>query len=192
MDKVEFDRQVNLAKQEAIRAIQVEAEAIKSKAHEAGFAAGLKKSEDQAAQRHAELFKQVEQLGQRLLAQCKQDQLILETEAAAIAFEVLCKLASQRLLQPDAIDAMVREALGHVNQRGILAVRLNGDDLAMLQQYGDRSTVSALPLQWLADDTLPRGGCVVETTLGELDARLDHQLEQLAKVLRTSVRGDKQ
>lgn len=191
LDKAEFDRQVNLAKQEAIKAVQAEAEAIKSKAHEAGFAAGLKQATDQVAQGQAELSKQLEQLGQRLLAQCKQDQSALETEAAAIAFEVLCKLASHRLLQPDAINAMVREAMTHVSQRGILAVRLHSTDLAKLQEYDDQDAVSTLPMKWVTDDTLPRGGCVIETTLGELDARLDHQLEQLAMVLRACAKGDK-
>jgi flagellar biosynthesis/type III secretory pathway protein FliH len=41
-------------------------------------------------------------------------------------------------------------------------------------------------IQWLADERIETGGCIVETAMGELDARLDVLLKRTADALRAA------
>ncbi|MGC7940560.1 FliH/SctL family protein [Pandoraea pneumonica] len=55
---------------------------------------------------------------------------------------------------------------------------MHPDDLGWL-----RETSTAGDPQWVGDDSVMLGGCIVETDAGTLDARLEAQLEAVARAL---------
>jgi len=66
-----------------------------------------------------------------------------------------------------------------------VVVRLHPDDAAILERAAPDVAARAGRASFTvkADASIERGGCVVETDLGELDARIDVQLDALARAL---------
>ncbi len=108
-----------------------------------------------------------------------------EEIAVAIAFEAICKILGKTMATEQGIQAAVRQAASHVLSSEQLVVRLHPDDLATLRAAGDLDSVSSsgIPLSWVADQSIGLGGCVLDTDGGELDARLETQLDRLRAAL---------
>jgi flagellar assembly protein FliH len=72
---------------------------------------------------------------------------------------------------------MVHEAMSEVRSKDGVVLRVSPREHAALQaQLGAE-------LEVLADERVAAGGCLIETTGGTLDARLDIQLRRLADTL---------
>lgn len=76
----------------------------------------------------------------------------------------------------DAVMGSVREALKAVAAAGEIVVKINPKDAATLNQYkpelaryGDG--VKGVTIE--VDDSISKGGCVIETNYGEVDATID-------------------
>jgi flagellar biosynthesis/type III secretory pathway protein FliH len=100
-----------------------------------------------------------------------------EPEIIRLAVQIAEKiLARQLTLTPDAVADVVRSALQKVRARKSIVVRVHPEDVAL---------VTGLPatVKVRADEGVARGGCVVETELGTLDARLASQLAAIERAL---------
>ena len=70
---------------------------------------------------------------------------------------------------------------------GSVVLRVHPDDLAAVEQTRpnwSQRLASAADVRVVADDSVGRHGCVVETPVGRLDARLQTQLDALERALR--------
>ena len=109
----------------------------------------------------------------------------LEEMAVAIAFEAVCKLMGSAAHTPQGIRALVDAAAQHALYSERVAVRLHPRDLAMLEDAGalDKVLASGAAVAWSADQSIALGGCILDTGHGDLDARLETQLERLRATL---------
>jgi flagellar assembly protein FliH len=85
--------------------------------------------------------------------------------------------------EPERILDLIREVvqLDGASQ-GILKIRLNPADIELVEQFLERDpTVSHWRLQ--ADMGIDRGGCIVETGLGNIDATLQTRWQRVASTL---------
>jgi flagellar assembly protein FliH len=132
----------------------------------------------------------VEQLA-ALLVQAR-----LEAKAAAL---VLARRMAEKIVgHAVAVDAEVmrdiaRRALATVGLgRSEVRLRVHPEDLSALQggrDGGGAALGATTDLSLVADASIGRGGCIVETATGRLDARLDVQLDALEQVLRRAGRS---
>ncbi len=76
--------------------------------------------------------------------------------------------------EPERVRTLVREATDRVRRATRVRVRVSPLDAAQLLE---------LDAEVVEDDSITRGGCVVETELGDVDARLEVRLEALARAL---------
>lgn len=97
------------------------------------------------------------------------------------------KLIGQEMkLHPDAIVGVVRGALADARQQREVIVRVHPTDAEALQRNKNRlleALARANTVEIREDATVTRGGCVVVTELGTIDASLERQLDALAAVL---------
>lgn len=103
------------------------------------------------------------------------------------AFEIAARIVRVELVsRPEAIVPLVREALERAASAERIVVRLSPRDHAFLREHETKLPEAAgLPgLRLRADSSLSPGGLVVETEEGNLDARLETQLERIAEALR--------
>lgn len=87
---------------------------------------------------------------------------------------------------PEVVLNTVKAALEHVMDREKLIIRVNPDDLNSLKGYRQQllSVVNGLEgLEIKEDARIARGGCVVETNSGTIDARLEAQLAEIHRAL---------
>jgi flagellar biosynthesis/type III secretory pathway protein FliH len=108
--------------------------------------------------------------------------------ALAVAARMAEKIVGRAVqLDPKIMAAIAAEALEACRTRaGVVQLRVHPDDLAALEParaaLGDRLGGEAT-LELVADEGVGRHGCVVDTSVGRVDARLATQVEALRRAL---------
>lgn len=118
-------------------------------------------------------------------------QVTRECEGAmvALALEIAGKLVADLPLSSEMVEAAVREALANVEQQGRLTVSLNPMDFELLQQANAPILLTDVGGERLCFQTSPkvsRGGCLVQTNFGVVDARRETKFEALKQSLASS------
>jgi flagellar assembly protein FliH len=115
-------------------------------------------------------------------------QLVRESEQALIdlALEVAQKIVAGIPISQEMIEGTVREAVAQIEQNTEIAVQLNPEDLALLKKH-DSPIFNGLPnaetLRFNASGDVTRGGCIIHTRFGLIDARRETKIAQLRKSL---------
>lgn len=123
--------------------------------------------------------------GAAQLAQMESD-LVRQAEGQVLelALEIAAKVLMQEIRADRyEIDPIVKEALRHAPTRREVVVRLHPDDLARCGQ-GSSPPAESGDVQLVADPSVPRAGCVVETPEGVVESALDAHLATLGEALR--------
>jgi flagellar assembly protein FliH len=113
---------------------------------------------------------------------------VKETEGALIelAMEAAKKIVANAPISRDAVEAVVREAIGQLEDKAEITVQLHPDDLALLRKHKS-PILDSLPdtdsLRFTTSSEVTRGGCLIHTRFGLLDARRETKLEQLRQSL---------
>jgi flagellar assembly protein FliH len=115
-------------------------------------------------------------------------QLTRETEKALIelALEAARKVMAGMPIEPKMVEAVVREAVNQVEDTTEISIQLHPDDLALLRKHQSpilQGLPETGPLRFTHSSEVTRGGCVVHTRFGLLDARRETKLEQLRQSL---------
>jgi flagellar biosynthesis/type III secretory pathway protein FliH len=113
-----------------------------------------------------------------------------ELELRALAVRIAERILRRQLsLEPERVVDIARGALEDARSRHEMVLRVHPDDVSAIERDKPgllaRLSVSAHVLV-RADDAIERGGCIVETDVGTVDARLATQLAALRKVLEES------
>jgi flagellar assembly protein FliH len=84
------------------------------------------------------------------------------------------------------IEAAIQEALSHVEEACDLTIRLHADDLKLLKRANSPlllGTARGGKTVFQASSEVSRGGCMVQTRFGWLDARRETKFELLKQSL---------
>lgn len=80
----------------------------------------------------------------------------------------------------------IERAAQRLGSQNALRVRVNAADASVVQASLGQREGAAAAWEVLADGAVGVGGCIIETATGEVDARLDVQMDAIAQVLRTA------
>jgi flagellar assembly protein FliH len=171
---------------------EAEAEQIRAQAHQQGFAAG--RVEGLAA-----MAVSGQALGEAL--QGVQDLRLgvaeaIEGDAVELALALAGKILSGALqARPELVVEAVQGALRRVSDRRQITVLLNPEDLdAVKEAIGElQAQVNGIELCDLqSDQRVERGGAIVRTVEGELDASVTTQLERAREVVSAALEQGEQ
>jgi flagellar assembly protein FliH len=115
-------------------------------------------------------------------------QVTQEAESAIIslALEAAQKIVAGLPISSELVEAVVRDALRQVEDTAEIIIQLHPDDLALLRQH-NAPVLDGLPetgpLRFTGSAEVTRGGCIVQTRFGLVDARRETKMEQLRQVL---------
>jgi len=115
-------------------------------------------------------------------------QMAREMESALIelALESAKRVVAGVKIDSKAVEAVVREALSQVQDTAEVSVQVNPADLALLQK-SKSPLLEELPgtgrLRFVPLAEVTRGGCIVQTRFGVVDAQRETKLEQLQKAV---------
>lgn len=110
-----------------------------------------------------------------------------ESSAVRLAVAIASRIVRAELsVQPELARGMITDALQTAAGSTRLRVRLHPDDIAELGPQAEdvvQSLASCGEATIIPDATIERGGSLVETQHGTIDARLDTQLERITSEL---------
>jgi flagellar biosynthesis/type III secretory pathway protein FliH len=107
---------------------------------------------------------------------------------ADIVAEVFRRLAGEALVSREATLGVVLEVLKRAKDERALTIRVSPHDLPFLetQRTEIQTALGTRSFAIYADPRVVSGGCLVESSLGMLDGRLETQLQELAETLRVA------
>lgn len=183
--------QVLMQQQARIQQLERELESRPKQAYQQGYnegqAAGTKQATSRVDPVLAKLATSIQDLSQVRKRHLVESELDAVKLAMAVARKVLHRELS---VDPDSLLGVVKATVEKVDARDIHRVRLNPEDVPALQRH--LQALNLPPRVELAPDAgLERGGVVVETSRGSLDASISSQLAEIERGLVDLVRrGD--
>jgi flagellar assembly protein FliH len=105
----------------------------------------------------------------------------VEREVVKLAIEVARKIVHREIQVDKAIiQTLVRVALSHVSEKSAMTVRLNPVDYSfLLEQRNELSENEGCEISLLSDKSIERGGCLVQTECGDIDARIEEKFKEV-------------
>jgi flagellar assembly protein FliH len=154
---------------------------LEKSAYENGFAqgekAGMEIAEhkiDVVIKRYAESITEIGKLRSTLYTQ-------VEREVVKLAVEVAKKIV-HREIQADReiIETLVHVALSHVAEKSAVTVHLSPVDYNyLLEHRAELCQSEGRDISLLADQSIERGGCLIKTECGDIDARIEEKFREV-------------
>lgn len=170
------DAETEAAKiREHAQKILSEVEAVREKARKEGLATGEAKGLSQVTEKLVRL----EAMREKFYRESENEIIKL---VMAMAEKVIGKIVEDR---PDVIKDVVRQAL----ERSLgdrITVRVNPEDYKTIvsQNLEFKDVLDRTKrLHFKEDETVSKGGCIVETEVGTIDAQIETQMEAIRKAL---------
>lgn len=172
--------------------IQSESESIKEAAYKEGYAKGYDEGfEKSFADGNNDLIKLNEKL-KKILAETinKRNEIIDTAEAQLIEVAILiAKRVVKMLTEKDKgiVIRNIQEALRRIKGRTKITIRVNIDDLEISARHKDEFYQMLDKIEGvtvLEDPNVDVGGCMIETDFGDIDARINTQLNEIETAIK--------
>jgi flagellar biosynthesis/type III secretory pathway protein FliH len=158
--------------EEIVRTAHLEREALIAESKQQGYAAGLDKWNDALAEAW--------DARSRYLA-------TNETVVVQLAMAVARKIVGEAVsIDPTAVLQSAREAIRSARGEQKLRLRVRPEDESIMRQQTielKRANSEIGEIQVIADESITLGGCIVESSLGTIDAQFSTQLQSLERAL---------
>jgi flagellar assembly protein FliH len=160
---------------------QVDTAAIERDAFAKGYAQGERAGTEAAATRGDAMLRRLAQTIEELAA--LRSEMIHRTERQAVQ---LVLAIAERIVQREVrldrglLLGMARVALDRLGEYGMATIRLHPDDY---QAIGATASLDDAPVKVIADPSVSRGGCYVQSDFGFMDVSPESQFRELARAL---------
>jgi len=183
--------EVRLSPQEIIAKAKKRADEIAKEAYDkgfeqgerAGFEFGNKKAET-VAEEFLGILEEIRQCREHVLRQGETEAVRL---AMVLAEKIICREIS---LQEDVIIDVAREALSLCAESDRIRIEVSPEDYTFLEGCGDRfqkAVKKIKGIETVANPAVQRGGCIVDTALGRIDAQVEEKIEMLFGTLKEKI-----
>ncbi|MCR2805010.1 FliH/SctL family protein [Paenibacillus soyae] len=162
-------------------------EAARKAGFEQGYSEGAAASE---ADLHEQWRSKLEEASEVLkLAYSSRAQIIQEAEPFLV--ELSCAIAEkiidrQLTIEPEIAIELIRNSLSRRREQGVITLCVAPSQLAFVQAAREElhtAIDSQAELQILPDSTIKDNGCVIRSSFGSIDARIDTQLMEIKREL---------
>lgn len=160
---------------------------------DAGYAAGFTQGQEAAKEEMESAVHQAVEKATRIIAEANQQaQLTViasEKQILDIALAITEKiLACEIDTNSQAVVAIVKSAMDKVRDQSQITVRVNPADFEFV--VAAKNELEAIlqreqSVEFSADQTVSRGGCVIDSAFGSADARLETQLQAVRAIIRS-------
>ena len=164
----------------------IDVEALTRAAYERGRIEGEQAVSEQLVRQRVEFS----ELQNGLLATLRNTfpQVAREAESAMIelAFAAAQRLVAGLPISMEMVEATVREAIAQAHEAAEIEVQLHEEDLGLLQRAQSpllATESGAQKINFTVSPSITRGGCLVHTRFGTVDARRETKLANLRETL---------
>ena len=152
-----------------------------------GYEAGFLQAEEEVKEQYLSQIEQVKYLVEQ--AYQLKEQIIEESEPVILQLSILVaeKIILREIEQtPDVIKEIVKAALRSTREYEKITIDVHPDHFLFLQGAREELKLELngqVELLIYPDPTLSQAGCMIRTTTGTIDARIDTQLDEIKKAL---------
>ena len=185
---------IEKAKQEAAQIIadaEAEKERIGRDSYSAGFDQGHKEGYDKGVEEVNRLVERMHKMIEAVMM--RREEILQDTESQIVELVILMARKVIKILsenQKNVVLANTLAALKKVKSRGNVVLRVNLEDVRLTTSHIDefiQHVENVKGITVIEDSAVERGGCIVETDFGAIDARISSQLQELEnKILEVS------
>jgi flagellar assembly protein FliH len=178
--------------QSIVDADEADAERIRSVARQQGHAEGFEAGRAEAHAQQEPVFAAMSEAIERL----REQELIVadtvEAQAATLAVEIAAKVVAGSLaVEPERVLDVIRGALRAIVERERIVIQVNPADLELVRESmaevaGSLGGIEHVDVQ--EERRVQRGGAVVRTEVGEVDARIATKLERAREAVEEQLR----
>lgn len=158
---------------------------VEKAAFESGFRqgekAGLESAEKKVValmRRYTDAILEIGKLRSTLYAQ-------VERDVVKLALEVAKKVIHREVhVDPEIVQTLIKVALSHVAAKSPVTIRLHPADYNFVLEQRTASMPpgeSEREISLLADKSIERGGCFIETECGDVDARIEEEFREVER-----------
>ncbi len=158
-----------------------DAAAAEQAAYEKGLVQGEKAAAelaehklDSVLKRYADSIGEIQKLRTSLYAQ-------VEREVVRLALAVAKKIVHREVrVDREIVQTLVHVALSHVSEKSAVTICLNPEDYShLMERRAELSQSEGRDVSLLADRSIERGGCLIQTNCGDIDARIEEKFREV-------------
>ncbi len=185
---------IEKAKAEAAQIVaeaQAQHDKLVSDARQEGFEQGSQEGYEKGSAEVERLIERMHKILEAVMQ--RREEILQDTESQIVELVILMARKVIKILsenQKNVIMANTVAALRKVKTRGDVTLRVNIEDVKLTTAHADEfiqhvENVKGITVQ--EDSSVEKGGCIVETDFGAIDARISSQLTELEnKILEVS------
>jgi flagellar biosynthesis/type III secretory pathway protein FliH len=161
---------------------------IKASAFQQGFTEGEKVGFEAGTKRVDPLINSFNQGLEQLKNIRREIHQKIEKEVAQLALSIAKKIVCHEIkTTEETVVCVARDALSRVENPGKIKIKLNPADLQFIQD-------TKFQLSHFLDDveSIRSGGCLIETDMGDIDARIEKQLQAIEESFQIEIDQPKQ
>ena len=157
--------------------------AIESKGYNEGFSSGREEGFGEGKEEVNRLIERLHTIVEKTMD--KRQEILLETEQQIVDLVLLMSRKVVKVIsenQKNVVSSNVLHALKKVKGQGDVTIRVNLLDVGMTTEHIKdflNKCESVKNITVVEDVGVDRGGCIVETDFGSIDARISSQLHEL-------------
>lgn len=161
--------------------------------HKLGYEAGAKEGEQTVKEMMSASIHGAAQEAAAIVAaanqQTKKAVLAAEKQIVELAIAIAEKVVATTV-DPEVVIAVVKQALERVRNQEHVKLRLNSVDFATI--IAIKADLEALlqreqAIEFVVDQTVEKGGCVIDFALGTVDARRETRLQAVVTAVRSAL-----
>lgn len=169
--------------EEMKRVAREEAVGIRQTAEKQGYDEGFAKGEKEGLEKAAPVMEAFKDLVNELTEVRKKFYENAEGEMINLVIGVARTVIGEDMERnPALVRNVIRAAVQKLKSHEEISIKVNPEDLAEAERYRPELAKSVEDIEkvtFRADPLITRGGCVVESNIGSIDARLETQLEAI-------------
>jgi len=163
---------------------RAELDRLREESKSLGFEEGKREAMEQVSSQFADSMETVNQaimMRRKIIKDAESEILRL---ALKVAEQII---RSEVSLHRDVCMNIIAEAISRISDREQIIIKVNRDDVEQVKKYKDRISglvdgVKALSI--LEDSNVEPGGCIIETNLGYVDARISTKIKAIEESFR--------
>jgi flagellar assembly protein FliH len=192
--KIETDQEIERGKYEAekmIKEAELKVSEIEHQAYKKGYEAGR---EEGYKEGQAEVMRLIDRLGTIVSTAVDIRDDIIRSSEKLMTDMIL--MISRKVIKDEIVERRevvinnIKEAIQRVKDRDRIDIRVNFADLDMTTAHKDeliRMMDSLKKVNIYEDNRVDRGGCIIETDVGAIDARISTQLDAVEESIRSAI-----
>lgn len=171
----------------ALKEVREKALMIEKEAYEKGFEQGEKDGRELGLKRLEVVIGQMKNVLLEIERQKREFPHACENEMLKLTLSLGKRIFRQGgFLYEEAIIAVLREAFEYVTDRGKVCVHLHPADYQYLLAHPGKAPFSLDEkegIKLVADPSITRGGCLIDTSFGEVDATFESQFDEMVSLI---------